>query len=82
MIYPNHSDFLQAVKDCLTAALVDPASSKKNAVFEIGDSLRGFSLTVNGDGWTSRLNGVSTHGHKHIAAPLSNLQAAYVVLHD
>lgn len=82
MIYRNRSDFLKALTEFVKRSLQDPASHKSTATFEVGDLLKGFGLTVTNAGWISTLEGVTTNGHKHIASPLANLQAAYVALHD
>lgn len=80
MIYLSHSEFVEEVKQRLKTALTDPDSYHNNAVFSIGRPDKGFYLFADAYGWLESLNGVCTRRQKHIAAPLSNLQAAYVTI--
>lgn len=80
MIYRNHPDFKRECEAQLNASLTDPAASHKLAVWEIGDPLKGFFLSVDDHGWFTSLEGVITNSGAHIAAPLSNFQAAMVVI--
>lgn len=80
MIYRNHPDFKNACTTILNAALVDPNASKSTVIWEIGDPLKGFFLSVDDRGWFTSLEGVITRSEAHIASPLSNLQAALVNL--
>jgi hypothetical protein len=78
MIYLDKHEFLRAVGDFVKIRLPDPDSHKKTAVFTVGDSLRGHSLSVNEFGWAHNFNGRNLEKRTHIASPLANLQAAAV----
>lgn len=80
MIFRNHPDFKNACEAALNSSLTDPGSSQKNVSWEIGDPIKGFFLSVDDHGWFTSLEGVITNSGVHIAAPLSNLQAAMVVI--
>lgn len=80
MIYRSHPDFKRACEFQLNDSLTDPMSSNKRATWEIGDPLKGFFLSVDDKGWFTSLEGVITNSGAHIAAPLSNLQAAMVII--
>ena len=80
MIYREKSHFREAVWVFTKDAIQDRASHKDTATFQIGDVRKGFYLVANNRGWVLLLEGVIVHKQERLAAPLSNLQAACVVI--
>lgn len=80
MIIRSYLDFARAVDAFCRDACVRPESHKNEATFTLGHPRKGFYLKVDSQGWRAYLEGVETSRQGHIAAPLSNLQAAAITM--